>query len=149
MEEMYFDDLHVGMVFETTETELTEDGIIRFARDWDPQPFHLDREAAAASHFGGLVASGFHTLLTAFVQTVKLAPFATASMGSPGLEEIKWLKPVRPGDRLSTRVEVVALRPSASRSDRGYATLAQSVTRQDGVEVMSYRCTVIFARRPR
>ncbi|MBY8975160.1 MaoC family dehydratase [Rhodobacteraceae bacterium NNCM2] len=145
---MYFDDLAVGQTFETEPTTLSEEAIIAFARQWDPQPFHLDPEAAAKTHFGGLIASGFHTMLTAFVGTVKLPPFATASMGSPGMEEVKWLKPVRPGDSLSTVVEVISLRESSSRPDRGYALLENRVLNQEGAMVMSYRCNVIFAKRP-
>ncbi|MEM7177775.1 MAG: MaoC family dehydratase [Pseudomonadota bacterium] len=145
---MYFDDLEVGQVFATRPATLSEAEIIAFARQWDPQSFHMDPEAAKASQFGGLIASGFHTLLTAFVGMARLEIFQDASMGSPGMEEVKWLKPVRPGDTLSTEIEVVSLRISKSRPDRGYAVLDQRTANQDGVPVMSYRCTVIFARRP-
>ncbi|MEM7240355.1 MAG: MaoC family dehydratase [Pseudomonadota bacterium] len=145
---MYFDDLEVGQSFRAEPATLSEEAIIAFAREWDPQPFHIDPEAASQTHFGGLIASGFQTMLTAFKSTLALAPFAKASMGSPGMEDVRWIKPVRPGETLTTEVEVAALRPSASRSDRGYAVLDHRIVNQSGDLVMTYRSNVIFARRP-
>lgn len=145
---MYFDDLEVGQTFRTEPVTLSEEAIIAFAREWDPQDFHTDPDAAAGTHFGGLIASGFHTMLTAFRGSLALAPFRKASMGSPGMEEIRWLKPVWPDDTLTTEVEIMSLRPSASRNDRGYAVLDHRITNQAGQLVMSYRSNVIFARKP-
>ncbi|MEM0945236.1 MAG: MaoC family dehydratase [Pseudomonadota bacterium] len=145
---MYFDDLSVGQSWEQGPTVLEEADIIAFASQWDPQLFHLDHEAAAKSLFGGLVASGFHTMLTAFRQCVELPIFVNASMGSPGFEDLAWLRPVRPGDALTTKLEVMSLRASGSRPDRGYAGMAYETRNQQGEPVMRFRSTVIFACRP-
>lgn len=144
---MYLDDLTPGFTFRTGTRTLSEDDIVAFARSYDPQPFHLDAEAAAASPFGGLVASGFHTLLTAFVLTLEADVWREASMGSPGMEEMRWLKPVRPGDTLSAEGAVVSVTPSRSRADRGRAVIDYTVTNQAGEAVMTYRVTHILARR--
>lgn len=145
---MFLDDLHVGYTFETGSRTLSEDDILDFARQYDPQPFHVDRKAAAASPYGGLIASGFQTLLTGFALTLEANVWNEASMGSPGMDEIRWLKPVRPGDRLSVAARVLSVTPSSSRDDRGRAVIAYSVARQDGEPVMTYTCTHILARRP-
>lgn len=145
---MFFDDLPVGYAFETAERALPEAEIIAFARQWDPQSFHTDPEAAKASPYGGLIASGFHTLLTAFTLELAADVWTEASQGSPGMDAIRWLKPVRPGDRLRVRVEVTDSRPSRSRPDRGITRFAHTVLNQDGAAVMTYETMVILARRP-
>ena len=144
---MYFDDLTEGVTFETGSSTLNRDDIVAFARRWDPQDFHLDEEAAAASPFGGLVASGFHTLLTAFVLTLEADIWKEASMGSPGMEDIRWLKPVRPGDSLRARATVTGSRASTSRPDRGRTTIFYEVVNQTGEVVMSYTAIHILRRR--
>ena len=101
---MYFDDLHEGDRFETAGRTLSRDDIVAFARQWDPQAFHLDEEAACASPYGGLIASGFHTMLTAFM----LTPRGCLERGvdkSPGMDDIRWLRPVYPGDTLRVEAE--------------------------------------------
>jgi acyl dehydratase len=143
----YFDDMPVGFTFETAERTLTEADILRFAREWDPQEFHLDHEKAAASHFGGLIASGFHTLLTAFVLSLETDTWREASMGSPGISDLRWLAPVRPGDTLRARSEVLESHPSTSRPDRGRAKIRTEVTNQEGTVVMHYTCVHILRRR--
>lgn len=145
---MTFDDFETGQVFETAARAVTAEDIVAFAREWDPQPFHLDEMAAAESHFGGLIASGFHTLLVAFRLTLESRTWVAASMGSPGMDEIRWLMPVRPGDVLKVRIEVAETRPSRSKPDRGVVTFDHAVTRQDGAVVMTYRSMVMLARAP-
>ncbi|MEM9043758.1 MAG: MaoC family dehydratase [Pseudomonadota bacterium] len=145
---MYFDDLTIGQTFQIQPVSLSEDEIVAFATDWDPQVFHMDKAAAEKSHFGGLVASGFHTLLAVFRGLTQTELFKTASMGSPGMSELRWIKPVRPGDLLSSEMEVIDLRASQTRLDRGYAIIEHRAMNQSGEVVLSYRCTVILARRP-
>ncbi|MCL5777878.1 MaoC family dehydratase [Limibaculum sp. FT325] len=145
---MFFDDLPVGYSFETAERALGEDEIIAFAKQWDPQSFHTDPEAARASPYGGLIASGYHTLLTAFTLELAANVWTEASMGSPGMDALRWLKPVRPGDRLRLRVEVTESRASRSKPDRGIARFAHTVLNQNDEAVMTYDTMVILARRP-
>ncbi|MEQ9258649.1 MAG: MaoC family dehydratase [Roseovarius sp.] len=144
---MYFDDLPEGFTFETAERELDAEAIVAFARQWDPQPFHLSEEAAQASPYGGLIASGFHTLLTAFTLTLEADVWNEASMGSPGMTEVRWLRPVRPGDRLKARATVLESQPSRSRGDRGRTTIRYDVENQTGEVVMSYTAIHILKRR--
>ena len=144
---MFLDDLAPGFAFETGSRTLTEEAIVAFARQHDPQPFHLEPAAAAASPYGGIIASGFHTLLTAFALTLEARVWNEASLGSPGMDEIRWLRPVRPGDTLSVRAEVLSVTPSRSRPDRGRAEIAYSVRDGGGAEVMHYRCTHMLLRR--
>jgi acyl dehydratase len=145
---MYFDDLPVGFAFETASRTLTEEDIIGFARQWDPQYFHIDPEAAKKSQFGGLIASGFHTLLTAFALELEANVWTEASMGSPGWDNLRWIRPVRPGDTLRVKGEVTSSVPSQSRDDRGKTGVRHTVYNQDGEVVMTYHATVIMARRP-
>ncbi|MDJ0822515.1 MAG: MaoC family dehydratase [Paracoccaceae bacterium] len=146
MTERYFDDLRVGFRFVTEAQGLSLDEIVDFARQWDPQPFHTDAEAAAASPYGGIIASGFHTMLVAFGLTLKAGVWSEASMGSPGMEDVRWLQPVRPGDVLHVEAEVVSSKASASRPDRGVTVIRYEVMRQDRVVVMSYTATHILRR---
>lgn len=143
---MYLDDLHEGFTFETGRRELTQEAIIAFARDNDPQSFHLDPDAP--SPFGGLIASGFQTMTTAFVLTLEANIFTEASMGSPGMDELRWLLPVRPGDALRCRGTVLSVTPSRSRADRGRTEIAYEVLNQRDEVVMTYRVTHILRRRP-
>jgi acyl dehydratase len=145
---MFFDDLPVGYRFETDAKALPIEAITDFAREWDPQPFHIEPEAAAASPYGGIIASGFHTLLTSFIQTLGAGIWNEASMGSPGMTDIQWLRPVRPDDILRTRAEVVASVPSTSRRDRGRTTIAYEVENQSGEVVMRYTAIHILRRKP-
>lgn len=142
---MFFDDLHEGFTFRTGARTLPRDEILDFARRWDPQPFHVDEDAAAGSIYGGLIASGYHTLLTAFVLTLEAEVWTEASMGSPGMDELRWLKPVRPGDTLHVRGQVRALTPSASKPDRGIARIFYEVLRGD--EAVMHWTTIHLLRR--
>lgn len=144
----YFEDFEVGESVRTRGVTLTESAIIDFALRYDPQPFHIDKEAAADSMFGGLIASGWHVGAQAFRMFVETGFIGPASLGSPGIEEVRWLKPVRPGDTISMAGTVAELRPSSSRDDRGYMTLDYEVHNQAGEVVMTFRGVQILRRRP-
>lgn len=144
---MFFDDFTPGDRFTTGSRTLSEAEIVDFAGRWDRQYFHLDAEAAKGSIYGGLIASGFHTLLVTFDLVIEAAIWTESSQGSPGIQNLHWLKPVRPGDTLSAEVEVVACDPSR-RGDRGYVTWDHTTRNQHGEVVMTFRSTGILMRRP-
>jgi acyl dehydratase len=146
--ERYFEDFAVGDRFVSASAAVSEDEITGFARDYDPQPFHLDPSVAADSHFGGLIASGFQTLALAFRLFYQEGVITACSMGSPGMDKVRWHRPVRPGDAIRTEVEVRDLRPSETKPDRGYATLAYKVLNQGDEIVLTFTCTQILRRRP-
>ncbi len=148
MAERYFEDFTEGERFVSASATLSEALITEFARDYDPQPFHIDRHAAKESHFGGLIASGFQTMALAFRLFYQEDLITACSMGSPGMDKVRWHRPVRPGDAIRSEVEVRELRPSGSKPDRGYGTLAYTVRNQDDEIVMTFTCTLIMRRRP-
>ena len=143
---MYFEDFNPGQRFHTGERTLSEQDIIQFAGQWDRQFFHLDAEAAKSSIFGGLIASGWHTLLVTFDLVVEAAIWTESSQGSPGFERVRWLIPVRPGDTLSVEVEVVETTPSR-KGDRGYVVWDHTTRNQHRDTVMMFRSTNILMRR--
>ena len=145
---MFFDDLTPGYHFQTEPYRLTEAEIMDYARIYDPQPFHIDPEAAAASIYGGIIASGLQTVAIAFAQTLRANVFNEASMGSPGMDAIRWLKPVRPGDALTVTGTVTSATPSTSRPDRGRVVIDYSVKNQEGEIVVTYQITHLLKRRP-
>lgn len=147
MTDRYFDDFEVGERFVSRGVTLSEAQILDFALAYDPQPFHLDRTAAEASPYGGLIASGFQTLALAFRMFYQEQVINACSMGSPGMSELRWLGPVRPGDTLRTEAEVMTTRPSRSKPDRGSVEMAFSVKNQRDEVVMTFRTTIILARR--
>lgn len=114
-----FDDYPVGRVIETASVTLTEAEIIGFARLYDPQTIHTDPEAAAAGPFGGLIASGFQTVALGFRLFLDTGAMEGCSLGGPAMDNVRWLKPVRPNCRLRSRVTVLEATPSRSRPDRG------------------------------
>ncbi len=142
----YFEDYCVGEQVEFGAYEMSEEQIVAFARAFDPQPFHVDAEAARQSVYGGLVASGWHTASAMMRMMVDHFISPKASMGSPGLDEIRWLKPVRPGDTISVRVTVLSAKRSVSKPDRGVIEQLTEVINQEGDVVMRskgmgmYRC---------
>ena len=148
MAERYFEDFAVGEIMASASAALSEAEIVAFARDNDPQPFHLDPEAARGSPFGGLIASGFQPLGLAFRLFYEEGHIAACSMGSPGMDKIRWHRPVRPGDALRNEVEVRELRRSETKPDRGYGTLDHAVRNQAGEIVRTFTCTLIMRRRP-
>ena len=147
MAERYFEDFSEGETFISASATMSEAEIIAFARDNDPQPFHIDPEAARESPFGGLIASGFQTMGLAFRLFYQDGHIAACSLGSLGMDKIRWHRPVRPGDALRNEVEVRALRPSESKPDRGYGTFTCTVLNQDDEIVMSFTFTLIMRRR--
>ncbi len=144
----FLDDFAVGERFVSRGATLTEAQILDFAWQWDPQPFHLDREAAKDWNYGGLIASGFQTLLVAFRLFYQENVWNAASLGSPGMDELRWLKPVRPGDTLHCEAEVLEVRPSSSKPDRGILRLAYAVLNQQGETVMTFSAPHMLRRRP-
>jgi acyl dehydratase len=145
--DLWFEDFAVGQRFRTAGATLSEAQILQFAWAHDPQPFHVDKEAAAASPYGGVIASGFQTLLVSFRLVYQERVINAASLGSPGLDELRWPRPVRPGDTLRVGAEVVEVRPSRSKPDRGVVVIAYTVTNQQGEPVMTYRAMHLLLRR--
>lgn len=143
---MFFEDFAPGQRFHTGTRPISQGDIIDFAQQWDRQFFHLDAEAAKSSIFGGLIASGFHTLLVTFDLVVDAAIWTESSQGSPGIERLRWVRPVRPGDTLTVELEVVATTPSR-RGDRGYVVWDHTTRNQDGETVMTFRSTNILMSR--
>jgi acyl dehydratase len=143
----YFEDLTVGQQESFGAYEVTESEIREFAERYDPQPMHVDPEAAEASMFGGLVASGWHTAAMCMRLLVENYLADSAAMGSPGVEELRWHEPVRPGDELTVETEVLEKRPSESRPDRGLVRVDVAVRNDGGTLVMSMESLVFWERR--
>jgi acyl dehydratase len=147
VEDRYFEDYVPGAVFEYGQFPVTEAEIVEFARRFDPQPMHVDPEAAAQGRFGGLIASGWHTaamMMRLFADNVLSK---VASLASPGIDELRWLQPVRPGDVLRIRVTVLEATPSRSRPDRGMVRTLVEVLNQRGEAVMTLKPMNIIRRR--
>jgi acyl dehydratase len=144
----YYEDIAVGERVELGSHTLSKDEIRTFAERYDPQPIHVDEAAAEASVYGGLIASGWHTAAVCMRLLAEGFLNETASMGSPGLDELRWLAPVRPGDSLSASVEILDRRPSESRDDRGYVKNRMIGRNQAGDDVISWEATNIVGRRP-
>ena len=144
----YFEDFKVGDVYEFGDHVMREDDIVRFAREFDPQPFHVDKDAAKDSIFGGLLASGFHTMSVMMRMMWDHLLSDAASLGSGGLDEIRWYKPVRPGDRLRVRMTILETIPSQDKP-RGTLRSFNEVLNQDGEVVMSVKGTGMYRTRPR
>jgi acyl dehydratase len=144
----YFEDFKVGDVTDVGPVSVSEEEIVDFASRYDPQPFHIDPEAAKSSPFGGLIASGWHTTALFMGMFVRGILLDSASLGSPGVEEIRWTAPVRPGDRLTGRVTVTDVQPSSKNPARGTVFTTSEVFNQDGTPVMSLKARGFFARRP-
>jgi acyl dehydratase len=143
----YFEDFRPGQVVELGSRTVTEDEIVGFAQQFDPQPFHLDPEAAKDSVFGGLIASGWHTGAMWMRLYVDSLLGGASGQGSSGIEELRWLAPVRPGDTLSGRLTVLEASSSESHPDRGTIRIRGEMVNQDGVTVMSMVSRGRFARR--
>ena len=146
---IYFDDLEVGQETLFGHYDVTREEVLEFARKYDPQPFHLSDEAAAETHFGRLAASGWHTCaMTMAVIARKVVDTEQAGLGSPGVDELRWLKPVYPGDRLTVRGKVIETTPSRSKPHIGVIRSENVVTNQDDVPVMRFISIVMMLRRP-
>ena len=145
---IYFDDIEVGDRSETGGYTFTREEILEFGRRFDPQPFHVDEDAAGRSPYGGLIASGWHTVSACMGLVVRsMLGARSGSLGSPGADEIRWLRPVRPGDTLTVTTEVIEKRPSVSKPDRGLVKLRWTARNQDGDDVMTMIGLGIFRRR--
>jgi len=144
----YAEDYQPGEVFDLGFYDMTREEILEFATRWDPQPFHIDDEAARSTRYGGIIASGWHTGLTMLKLMMRGFICAETSIGSPGQDEMRFLKPVRPGDRLHGRVEVNGVRLSRSQPDMGFVSNTATLTNQKGELVFRMKSTSIFRTRP-
>ena len=146
--DLYFEDFTPGREFRTDGITITEAQILDFALAFDPQPFHLDVEAAKETIFGGLIASGFHTIALTFRLFAQTRALAACGLGSPGADELRWLRPVRPGDTLRATVQVLEQRPSGSKPDRGIVRLHWTTINQRGEPVLTMVSMQLVKRRP-
>lgn len=146
--DLYFEDFTPGREFRTDGATITEGQILDFALAFDPQPFHLDAEAAKETIFVGLIASGFHTMALTFRLFAQTRALAACSLGSPGVDELRWLRPVRPGDTLRATVTVQEQRPSTSKPDRGIVRLHWTALNQRAEPVLTMTSMQLVKRRP-
>jgi acyl dehydratase len=143
----WFDDLKLGMRFASEAVTVSKDDILRFAGEFDPQPFHLDEEAAKATIFKGLAASGWHTAAIAMKLATSCKPFGPHPLLGAGVDELRWMKPVRPGDALHLEGEVVELVPSKTKP-QGIARVKWTAYNQHGEAVYTFTPIAIVPRRP-
>jgi len=144
----FLEDFPIGVRRELGSKLVAEDEIVRFAREFDPQPFHVDAAAAKDSFYGGIIASGWHTCSMTMRIMVDGFLSGSASMGSPGIDELRWLKPVRPGDRLTVFSTVESVQLSKSKPDRGFLRTLTEVENQTGDVVLSMRGNSMIRKRP-
>ena len=145
---LYLEDLAVGQTFRSASVTVDCDRVKAFAAEFDPQPFHLDEQAAGASAFRGLVASGWHTAALTMRLLVEGDLKVAGGLVGAGVEELRWPRPVRPGDTLRVESEVLEVRPSGSRPDRGVVRVRSTTLNQDGQPVMVQVASLIVPRRP-
>ena len=138
MTDRYLDDLTVGESWDSEPFTMTEAEIIAFATEFDPQPMHIDKAAAEAGRFGGLIASGWHVAARVMRQFVDEAYFGQTPLLGMNVDALWWVRPVRPGDTLTVRREIMEIRPSKSQPDRGVVRTKTTVTNQDGDLAMSF-----------
>jgi acyl dehydratase len=143
----HWEDFEAGQVYELGPHTVTAEEIVDFARQFDPQPFHLDEEAAARGPFGGLIASGWHTAALFMRMYVEELINETVSMGSPGVEELRWLVPVRPGDELRGRVTILEATPSSTRPERGTIRARMEMLNQRDEVVLTMVARGFLGRR--
>ena len=144
---LYFEDFPAGAVFTIGPRRITAEEIIAFAREFDPQYYHIDPVAARTSAFGGLIASGFHTLSLSMRLFFDLDLWPQAIIASPGMENVKWLKPMRPGDTIRAAAEVVDVRVSSSKPDRGVVVMDHPCWNQNDEMILTLRCAHLLRRR--
>ena len=146
---IYFEDLEVGAETDFGSYDVTREEVLEFARKYDPQPFHLSDEEAAKTHFGRIAASGWHTAaMTMAVIARHVVADEQAGLGSPGIDELRWKRPVYPGDTLHVRGKIVDKTPSRSRPDMGSFRTETMVTNQHDQPVMTFTSIVLIRRRP-
>jgi acyl dehydratase len=144
----FLEDFSVGQVFAADEEyEITPERIRAFAAEYDPQPIHLDPHVAAREMFGGIIASGWHSLSVTMRLVIHSNVFGGAPVVGVGVDNLRYLEPVRPGDRLRAQAEVIAIRPSRSHPDRGYLVLRVTTFRQGGERVLTQEWTVLVPAR--
>lgn len=144
----YFEDFIVGDVFDLGTITLTEEEIVAFAQRYDPQPFHVSAERAKESPFGGLIASGWHTIALFMGLLADVILNNAVSLASPGADEIRWLKPVHPGDVLTARLAVVESKASRSRPEMGIVRFRWEMINQAGEDVLTLLSTHFLGRKP-
>ena len=144
----YFEDFEVGKTINAGSRTVTEKEIVAFATQFDPQPFHVDQAAAAQSIYGGVIASGWHTCGMMMRLIVDSFMRESASMGSPGVDEIRWVKPVRGGDTLTVTATVLEARPSTSKPDRGVIVTRWEAKNQHDEVVATIKGMGMYKRRP-
>lgn len=142
----YFEDFEIGEADEYGSHTMTKEELVTFAERYDPQPFHVDEDAAVESPFGGLIASGWHTAVVCQRMLVESLT-ETASMGGRGVDELRWHRPVRPGDTLTIATEILDKRPSESAPDRGYVDVRVTGQNQNDDPVISWILLGMFERR--
>lgn len=142
-----FEDFVEGDVIELGSKRATADEIVAFATEFDPQPMHLDEDAGAASILGGLSASGWHTCAMFMRLLCDGILLDSTSQGSPGIDYVKWKKPVLAGDELTAAVKVIATRQSKSRPSIGLVTIHSEMRNQEGISVLELENTIMFAKR--
>ena len=146
---IYFEDLEVGVETLFGHYDVTREEVLEFARKYDPQPFHLSDEAAAKTHFGRIAASGWHTAAMAMAVIARqVVATEQAGLGSPGVDELRWLKPVYPGDTLTVRGTIIEKTPSRSKPQIGSFRTQTVITNQNDVPVMKFTSIVLMQRRP-
>ena len=143
----YWEDFVAGNVAHYGPRTITREEIVAYAAEFDPQPMHVDEEAARATMLGGLIASGWHLCALQMRMIADGFVLASASLGSPGVEEVKWLRPVRPGDRLVVRATVLETRPSGSRPGMGFVKFRYEMLDQSDACVMTFVSAMMIARR--
>ncbi|MAO93024.1 MAG: acyl dehydratase [Rhodospirillaceae bacterium] len=144
----YVEDYTVGEVIVAPAVEFTEDFIIDFAKVYDPQAIHIDKDYAVnEGSFGGLIASGFQTLAASFSSFIQMGYFKDVSLGGPGMDEIRWVKPVRPGDTLTPSFTVAEARKSKTKPDRGIVHFNVEVRNQDGDTVLTFTSMTMIKTR--
>ena len=144
---LYLDDLKAGQRFETARRTVTEAEIIAFAKEFDPQYYHVDPVAAQKSAFGGLIASGFHTLSLSMRLFFDLNLWPESVIASPGMEQVKWLKPMLPGDTIRAAAEVAEVKVSSSKPDRGVVIMDHPCWNQRDEMILTLRCAHMLRRR--
>lgn len=147
MKGYYFEDFKPGDRFQSPGITMTEGAIIDFAIHFDPQPFHMDQEAAKESIYGGLIASGIHTIAVTFRLLLQTG-ILNNNLGSPGFDELRWRRPIHPDDTLRAVAEVLEVKPSASRPDRGTVRFLCTTLNQRSEPVQTVICNQLLKRRP-
>jgi acyl dehydratase len=145
--DLFFEDFNEGEAFETPGRTITEEEMVDFGMKYDPQPFHVDKNAARSSIFGGLIASGIHTMATTLKLLLEEQIFNQSSLGSLGLNQVRWPRPVRPLDTLRARLVIAGKRLSSKKPDRGYVDFVTTTLNQNDEVVMTMNSTQIVRLR--